>query len=85
MPASMPQSTGWDGAVGAGISHYPWLSGYCSTDSGGLGVSSDAPGPVEFVALIPRSIAPVSASDLTVSLVFLGSNRHLYWAQRLLG
>ncbi|WP_203920712.1 hypothetical protein [Rugosimonospora africana] len=76
---------GWDGAVSAGIGDYPWLSDYRSTDSGGVTMAADAPGPVEFVAMIPPSIAPIAASDLTVSLVFLGNNRHVYWAQRLLG
>ncbi|GIH16113.1 hypothetical protein Raf01_42850 [Rugosimonospora africana] len=76
---------GWDGAVSAGVSGYPWLSDYRSTDSGGVSVPTDAPGPVEFVAMIPPSIGPIAVSDLTVSLVFLGKNRHVYWAQRLLG
>jgi hypothetical protein len=77
---------GWDGALNAGIGGYPWLSDYRSVlNSGGVNMSTDAPGPVEFVALIPPSVAPVATTDLTVSLVFQGRNRHVYWAQRLLG
>jgi hypothetical protein len=75
---------GWDGAVSAGIGRHSWLSDYRSIlHSGGVFMTTDTPGPVEFVAMIPPSVAPVAVSDLTVSLVFLGSDRHVFWAQRL--
>jgi hypothetical protein len=52
--------------------------------------------PVGFVALFPAAdkapgqrpvyaTAPVSRSDLLLALVYIGSDRQVYWAQRLLG
>jgi hypothetical protein len=66
--------------------------------SGGMSITVTGPkaSPVGFVALFPAAddattpfpyfaTAPVSPSNLMMALVFIGPDRQIYWAHRLLG
>lgn len=55
----------------------------------GMAVSfaPNTPGPITFTALLDGTSLPVTdpARQLTVALVFIGANDHIYWATKLAG
>jgi hypothetical protein len=88
---------GWDGRYNEVAAKYPWLHMLASvrTPDGsgftepGMAVSfaPNTPGPVTFTALLDRESRPVTdpSQQLTVALVFIGANGHIYWATKLAG
>jgi hypothetical protein len=81
---------GWDSRYNKVAAKYPWLHMLAAsqTPAGwsdpGMAVdfAPNTPGPVTFAAVLD----PASpAQQLTVALVFIGANDHIYWATKLAG
>jgi hypothetical protein len=55
--------------------------------NGGEHFAPDTAGPVTFTAVLDPESLPVTdpARQLTVALVFIGANDHIYWAAKLAG
>ncbi|HEX4728750.1 MAG TPA: hypothetical protein VH298_13180 [Jatrophihabitans sp.] len=86
---------GWDGRYNKVAAKYPWLHMLAAiqTPDGwsdpGMAVSfaPNTPGPVTFAAVLDPASLPITdpAQQLTVALVFIGANDHIYWATKLAG
>jgi len=94
-PAGTNVVQGWDGRFNKVAAKYPWLHMLASvrvpngfTDPGMAVIfASDTPGPVTFTALLDQDSLPVTdpPRQLTVALVFIGADDHIYWATKLAG
>jgi hypothetical protein len=96
-PIGTNVAQGWDGRYDEVAAKYPWLHMLASTQapdgSGftnpGMAVSfaPNTPGPVTFTAVLDPESLPVTDPfrQLTVALVFIGANDHIYWATKLAG
>jgi hypothetical protein len=96
-PVGTQVAQGWDGRYDKVAAKYPWLQMLASTRApDGSGFTSpgtavdfapDTPGPVTFTAALDPASQPVTdpAQQLTVALVFIGANDHIYWATKLAG
>ena len=94
-PIGTHVAQGWDGRYNDVAAKYPWLRMLASkrvpegfTDHGmAVDFAPNTPGPVTFVAVLDPVSLPVTnpAQQLTVALVFLGANGHIYWATKLAG
>jgi len=90
-------ATSWDYHFNDVAAKYPWLHMIASqrtpdgsgfTDPGmALMFPPDTSGPITFAALLPKNSLPVTdpAQQVTVALVFVGANGHVYWATKLAG
>jgi hypothetical protein len=76
------------GAGDIRVSRNNWRSG------GDTLATAPAAGSVKFLAHFPRiegeerrflASAPIAQSDILIALVFIGSDRQVYWAARLYG
>ncbi len=85
------EASSWSSTLAALPERFPWLSAMATrqVDGGyrdaGMAVSARAssPGPLTFVGSFPG--AGLSAEDLMVALIFIGSDGQTYWAERLAG
>jgi hypothetical protein len=96
-PTGTNVAQGWDGKYDEVAAKYPWLHMLASrqTPDGsgfthpGMAVSfpPDTAGPVTFTAVLDPASLPVTdpSRQLTVALVFIGANGHIYWATKLAG
>jgi hypothetical protein len=96
-PVGSNVSQGWDGRFNDVAAKYPWLHMLASvrtpdgsgfTDPGmAVMFPPNTTGPISFAALLPQNSLPVTdpAQQLTVALVFIGANGHVYWATKLAG
>jgi hypothetical protein len=94
-PIGTHVAQGWDGRYNEVAAKYPWLHMLASkrvpdgfTDPGmAVDFAPNTPGPVTFAAVLDRASLPVTdpSQQLTVALVFLGANGHIYWATKLAG
>lgn len=95
-PAGTEVNQGWDGRYNKVAAKYPWLHMLAAVPVPGLGYTdpgmsvSFAPttaGPITFAALLDPDSLPVTdpAQQLTVALVFIGANDHIYWATKVTG
>lgn len=96
-PVGTNVGQGWDGRFNKVAAKYPWLQmladvrtpdGSGFTNSGmSVDFAPDTAGPVTFVALLDADSLPITdpAQQLTVALVFIGANDHVYWATKLAG
>jgi hypothetical protein len=95
-PAGTDVGQGWDSRFNKVAAKYPWLSVLADqrTPSGdytnsGMAVSfaPNTRGPVTFAARLDAESLPITdpSRQLTVALVFIGANDHVYWATKLAG
>jgi hypothetical protein len=96
-PVGTNVGQGWDGRFNKVAAKYPWLhmlaskpapDGLGFTDSGmAVMFAPNTPGPVTFTAVLDGLSLPVTdpSRQLTVALVFIGANDHIYWATKLAG
>jgi len=96
-PIGTQVAQGWDARYNKVAAKYPWLQMLASTPApdgsgftnAGMAVdfAPDTPGPVTFTAVLDPASLPVTdpAQQLTVALVFIGANDHIYWATKLAG
>lgn len=96
-PAGTNVGQGWDGRFNEVAAKYPWLHMLADTSlpdgsgftNSGMAVSfpPDTRGPVTFVATLDALSLPITdpSRQLTVALVFIGGNDHIYWATKLAG
>lgn len=95
-PAGTNVGQGWDGRFNKVAAKYPWLSMLADerlpsgdyTNSGTAVIfAPDTPGPVTFAAMQEPDSLPIAdpSQQLTVALVFIGANDHVYWATKLAG
>ncbi|MEO7260670.1 MAG: hypothetical protein ABI047_05355 [Jatrophihabitantaceae bacterium] len=96
-PIGTNVAQGWDGGYDEVAAKYPWLHMLASTrtpDGSGfthsgmaVAFAPNAAGPVTFTAVLDPESLPVTdpLQQLTVALVFIGANDHIYWATKLAG
>jgi hypothetical protein len=96
-PIGTNVAQGWDGRYNEVAAKYSWLHMLASTrtpDGSGItepgmavNFAPNTPGPVTFTAVLDRESPPVTdpSQQLTVALVFIGANDHIYWATKLAG
>jgi hypothetical protein len=76
------------GRTGQMLASTPMPDGSGFTNSGmAVAFAPDTAGPVTFTALLDPESLPVTdpSQQLTVALVFIGANDHIYWATKLAG
>lgn len=96
-PIGTDVAQGWDGRYDEVAAKYPWLHMLASipapdgsgfTDPGmAVNFAPNTSGPVTFTAVLDPSSLPITdpSQQLTVALVFIGANDHIYWATKLAG
>ncbi|HST49102.1 hypothetical protein [Jatrophihabitans sp.] len=96
-PAGTDVMQGWDGRYDKVAAKYPWLhmlasvrtpDGLSFTNSGmAVMFPPNTVGPVTFTAVLSQESLPITdpLRQLTVALVFIGANDHIYWATKLAG
>jgi hypothetical protein len=96
-PVGTNVAQGWDGRYDEVATKVPWLHMLASTpaaDGSGftnpamaVSFAPDTAGPVTFIATLDEESLPITdpSQQLTVALVFIGANGHIYWATKLAG